>query len=255
MIKKRSGRTTDITTYIADIHSHILPEIDDGSRSMQETMSMLQMASEEGITHMVATPHYKMGRGSADGGTIKRLLADVKKEAEDRGIDIKLFSGNEVYYNSELADRFRNGRICTINDSQYVLVEFSPIDQFSYIRNGLDDIIGMGYRPILAHVERYECLVKQPDNVRYLKALGVGIQVNASSVTGESGLGIKRFVHRLLKEELVDYIGTDAHGADVRRPSVKKCIFMLYKKYDGDYVSDILYRNAEAKFLKNETGD
>ncbi len=255
MIKMRSKVTTAAAAvYIADIHSHILPGIDDGSKSMEETISMLRIASAEGITHMIATPHYKMGWGSANQETIKRLLAEVMKEAKHNGLDINLYPGNEVYYNSELADRFQNGRICTINDSRYVLVEFSPMDQFTYVRNGLDDIIGMGYKPILAHVERYECLVKHPDNVRSLKAFGVGIQVNASSVIGEVGRGIKKFVHKILEEELVDYIGTDAHSANGnRKPAIKSCVSLLYKKYDSEYVADILYRNAENNFLKTNT--
>jgi len=243
------------TAYIADIHCHILPGIDDGSRDMEETIRMLQTASAEGITHIIATPHYKAGRGCAESETIKKLLDKTRQEAAKHNLDIQLYSGNEVFYASELGDRFQSGRICTLNDSKYVLVEFSPMDSFNYIRNGLDEIIGMGYKPVLAHIERYECIVKHPEYAEDLRALGVGIQVNASSITGEVGRTIKKFVHRLLEDGLVDYVGTDAHSADSRRkPAINKCVSVLYKKYDSDYVTDILYRNAETNILKANIG-
>ncbi len=241
--------------YIADVHSHILPGIDDGSESMDETLRMLKTASDEGITHMIATPHYKVGRGSADSETVKQLVNKVQDKLKEAGLNIKIYPGNEVFYNSELAERFRTGRISTLNDTRYVLVEFSPMDTYRYIRNGLDDIIGMGYKPIIAHVERYESMVKEPKNVEALSSLGVGIQVNASSITGEVGRTVKKFVHGLLEDGLVDYIGTDAHSAtDKRKPLINKCASVLYKKYDSDYVTDILYRNAEKNILKANTG-
>lgn len=245
----------DVTPYIADIHSHILPGIDDGSESMEETISMLKIAAAEGITHMIATPHYKVGRGCADSETVKQLADMVRHKLAEAGLNIKIYPGHEVFYSSELAERFKCGRISSLNDTKYVLVEFSPMDTYRYIRNGLDDIIGMGYKPVIAHVERYECMLKKPENVEGIKALGVGIQINASSITGEVGRAVKKFVHGLLEDGLVDYIGTDTHSAaDKRKPLIHKCVSVLYKKYDSEYVADILYRNAEKNIIKANTG-
>ncbi len=245
----------EMPTYIADIHTHVLPAIDDGSKSMEETLAMLKIAAEEGITHMIATPHYKVGRGSADRETVRKLVDQVQAKLEEAGLNIRLYPGHEVFYNSELADRFNNGRISTLNDTKYVLVEFSPMDTYRYIRNGLDEVIGMGYKPIIAHVERYECMLKNPENVEGLRALGVGIQVNASSITGEVGWKVKKFVHGLLEDGLVDYVGTDAHSAsDKRKPFIHKCVSALYKKYDSAYVDNVLYNNAEQNIFKVNTG-
>ena len=125
-----------------------------------------------------------------------------------------------------------------------------PSDPYQYIRNSLDEIMSEGYQPVIAHVERYGCMVDDIENVRRLSRMGVEIQVNASSITGDTGKEIKKFVHKLLKEQLVDYVGTDAHRCDgSRTPMMKECSRMLYKKYDEGYVDSILYGNAFDRLL------
>lgn len=234
---------------IADIHCHILPGIDDGSGSMEETMEMLETATKEGITHIVCTPHYKAGRRNANAEAIKRLLATVVNEARERGIFIALYPGNEVLYFSEMEECIDSGKISTINRSGFLLVEFSPGDSFQYIRNALCDVMDMGYNPVIAHIERYECMVKHEEYATEIHELGVRIQVNASSITGETGWKLRRYTGRLLKKGIVDYVATDAHGSKKRAPYIRKCRDLLYKKYDKSYVDALLYENARRDFL------
>lgn len=231
-----------------DMHCHILPGIDDGSKDMEETMAMLRQATDEGITEFIVTPHYKHGRRNAGPKTIHRLIEEVQEEAKKRALPpIVLYPGQEVFYFADLAEKLEeeDPNILTMNDTECVLVEFMPGERYSTIRNAIDDIRGSGYIPILAHAERCECLVKDWKLIEDLRQLGCEIQINAPSITGALGGTVKKFTHKLLSEQLVDYIGTDAHDAKRRTPSIQKCMDRLYKKYDREYVDAILYENAK----------
>ncbi|MCR5256216.1 MAG: protein-tyrosine-phosphatase [Acetatifactor sp.] len=234
---------------IVDVHCHILPGIDDGSKDMEETAQMLRIAYEEGIRYIIATPHYKKGRRNASPEKVRELIDVLQEEADTNHIPITIFQGNEIFYFDEFDEAIAGDRAAVMCGGEYVLVEFSPKDQYRYIRNAVDSVMGAGYRPIVAHVERYECMTEHIEYVEDLKAVGAEIQVNAASITGETGHKIKKFTHRLLKSGLVDYIGTDAHGADKRSPRIAKCEKLLYKKFDADYVDAILGRNAMERLI------
>lgn len=242
--KKKSAK------YIVDVHCHIMPRIDDGSRNMTETIKMLKIAEAEGITHIIATPHFKSGHHNASPQKVRELMNAVNDAAATMRINMKLYQGNEILFNDEVCDYVDEGRISRMNNTNYILVEFMPSDPYQHIRNAIDEIMGAGYVPIIAHVERYECMYDDIDNVREVRNMGAEIQVNASSITGSLGKEIKKYVHKLLKEQLVDYVGTDAHRCEVSRmPKMKKCCEMLYKKYDEAYVDSILYENAFDRLL------
>jgi protein-tyrosine phosphatase len=237
--------------HMFDMHCHILPGLDDGSRSMEETLQMLQIAQEEGITDMIVTPHYKKGICCASPETIHSSIEEVEKQARASGIDIRLYPGNEVYYFSDLEEDLEAQKICTMCGTDHILVEFSPTDTFTYIRNALEYVQSWGYTPILAHVERYECMVKKWENIELLRKFDIEIQVNAADITGAVGSKIKQYIKYLLQNRYVDYVGTDAHRASGSRiPAVRKCLQYLYSRYDAGYVQAITYQNAE-KLVKN----
>ena len=232
-----------------DVHCHILPALDDGSHSMDETMEMLRIAESEGIRRMIVTPHYKEGRRSAYPSTILERMEEVQELIDQEGIDITLYPGNEILYTSDLEEKLDAGRVLSMNQTEHLLIEFSPFDDYGYIRNALDNVRSLGFTPILAHVERYECMLKEPKRVAEVRAFGCLIQVNASSVTGENGSKLKHFVHKILKQSLVDFIGTDAHDTERRKPAIWKCAEILYKKYGADYAEALLTGNAEEILL------
>lgn len=215
-----------------DIHSHILPGVDDGAQDLAEALEMLRIAQGEGITDIILTPHYRSGRFKTDGRQMQKLLEELRRKAEAQKIAVRLYPGSEIYYHSELEEKLSTGEVSTMNGTEYLLVEFSPMDSYLYLRNAMEELLGMGYRPILAHAERYQCICSGTEYVKDLKKMGCDIQVNASSVIGEGGFRCKRFVHKILKEQLVDYIGTDAHGISGRKPEMKRCAEVLYKKCD-----------------------
>lgn len=233
-----------------DIHSHVLPGLDDGAVDMQQALTMMQLAQEEGISDIIATPHYKRGRFRADSENVTEVLERLQEAADRNGIPVRLYPGTEIYYHSELEEKLETQSLHTMNDTSFVLLEFSPFEDYSYLRNAADDIMSMGYEAILAHVERYQCLLKDVDKVAELKNMGCGIQVNASSITGDYGFTAKHFTRKLMKQELIDYIGTDAHNTAKRKPAMEKCADILYKKCRSEYADAVLFGNARRDFLE-----
>ena len=234
--------------YLIDMHCHILPAVDDGSQSMETTKKMIEIAAGEGITHMIATPHFKKAHHNASPETVQKLVDEVQKMAEENGIDIRFFPGNEVMYFGDIEEAYEAGRLTPMNGSDYLMIEFYPDDDYARLRRGVETVQSLGFHPVLAHVERYLPLLSHPELVEELKGRGAYISVNASSAVGDGGLKVKSFVKRLLKKQLVDFIGTDAHHYESRAPRMKRCAEYLYKKYDERYVDKVLYGNAAKCF-------
>ena len=234
--------------YQVDMHCHILPGIDDGSQSMRSTVKMLKIAAASGTTHMIATPHFKERHHNASPETIHRLVSEVQEVADEKNLGIKIYPGNEIMFFTDLEEAFDKGKIQTMNGTDYLLVEFYPDEEFSRIRQGMETVQSIGLHPVLAHVERFLALRKDISKVEELKERGVIIQTNASSVTGGQGFQTRQYIKKLLKNELIDLVGTDAHHYESRTPEMGKCAEYLYKKYDEDYIDRILYKNAMELF-------
>ena len=234
-----------------DIHCHVLPGVDDGSQSIDETVEMLKIAEKSGISDMIVTPHYKQGRVGTPRRQILSMIEEVEQYAKLSGVNVRLHPGTEVYYNSGLEEKLESGWLSCMADSEYVLVEFSPFETFTYVKNAMDDVFSLGYRPVLAHVERYQCMLSSISNVRVLHEMGCKIQVNAGSIAGDYGFKVKHFTKKLLKEGLVDYVGTDAHVEKMRKPDLTKCAEILRKAYDEDYADGLLGENARRDFFNS----
>lgn len=243
-------RQPEYINRIVDIHCHILPGVDDGSKNMEQSKAMLDIAWKQGIHTIIATPHHMPEAKNASPETIARKVAELQQYADEQHYDMEILTGNEIYYYSEAVDKLDAEEICTLAESSYVLVEFSPMDDARYIRNSLSELQNMGYDPIVAHVERYMSLHKGSfEKIQELRDMGILIQVNAASVTGGFGKPTKVLVEKLLKKQLVDFIGTDAHSDGGRAPKILECAQLLQKKCDADYVEKLLYRNAEKYLL------
>ncbi len=236
---------------IVDVHCHILPGIDDGAKNLEQSKAMLDIAWEQGIRKIIATPHHMPEAKNASPEVIAERVRLLQQYVDEQQYDIEIFTGNEIYYWDEAAERLDEGRICQMADSCCVLVEFSPMDDARYIRNSLSELQNMGYDPIIAHVERYMSLCKAPfDKIQELRDMGIFIQVNAASVTGGFGKPTQVMVDKMLKKKLIDFIGTDAHSDRSRAPKMLECAQYLQKKCDADYVEELLYKNAEKYLLR-----
>lgn len=235
-----------------DIHSHILPHMDDGSRNMQQSLEMLRIACEEGIDLIFATPHNMPGKGCPSRETVEEKAEELRKAAAQEGINIQILVGTEYYYREEVLELLEEEKAISMNGSDCILVEFDPMVEKRYFRNAIRDIMGTGHRPLVAHVERYAKVMADISLLRDLKKMGVLLQVNAASVTGDNGWHTKQAVKKLLKEHMVDFVGTDAHSDGRRAPFMKKCGAVLYKKYGKEYADALLYGNAQKYLMNNE---
>lgn len=226
-----------------DIHSHILPQIDDGAENFDVSMEMLRIAYADGIRNIILTPHNKPGHHNAGQERIRSLTGQLRQAMEKEGLDIRLYAGNELYYRDGMFRELETGSANTMAGSSYILIEFNPMERFSYIRNGLYGALAHGLKPILAHAERYSNILGGPERVEELIDLGSYIQVNAGSIMGKYGFGVKKFTKRLLKEGLIHFVATDAHNADKRKPELADCGNYISRKYDEEYAALLLYKN------------
>lgn len=235
---------------IIDVHSHVLPGVDDGAQDWNTSMQMLVQSSKQGVQKVIATPHYYPWRTNAATDEIRRLCKEAKERlCEEHGIDMEIYPGQEILYGMGVLDDLKAGKILTLADSRYVLIEFMPDETFSVLYHAVRELMSAGYIPILAHVERYDCL-RQMDNVNDLKEGGALFQMNASAVCGGILSQKSRWSKKMLKAELIDYIASDMHNLTSRGPHTEEKIELIRKVVESEYLKKLLYKNCE-KIIKN----
>lgn len=196
-----------------DIHSHYLPGVDDGAKTIDSTRRMLKSASENGVTEIMFTPHYVP---NSEFSSIKeenlKIFEPIKHIAkEEYGIEVYL--GNEVYLTSDILDYINRGDIATLNNGNYMLFELPMFTELSNVKSIFFEIINMGIIPILAHPERYIAYYKNYDFFFELRSMGVLMQMNYPSLLGMYGKKAKKMAKELLKMNLYSFLGSDIHSA------------------------------------------
>lgn len=232
---------------LIDIHAHILPNIDDGSRTFEESLELVKMAIEAGFGAIVATPHYSRKRG-ADG--LDELVDKLKKKVQNQYPDFEIYLGHETYYHEELPDKLKTGTALTIERSNYVLMEFENGVSFQTISRAIRKMNNAGYTPVLAHVERYSCL-KEAKKLDEICGRGCFFQMNYESVSGSVFRPEVRRCRKLVKDGKIHVLGTDMHRKDYRKPDVDGALRWLSENLKSNLFDAITYKNAE-KILKNE---
>ena len=235
-----------------DMHIHVLPQGDDGAKDINEMKEMLKIAYSEGIRCIIATPHHHPRRGKETPEVLRKQAALLRKAAHEIDEHFRIYLGTEIFFGQDVLEKLKEGRILTMNRRNYVLVEFSPSEPFSYIKQSLQQLQMAGYEVILAHAERYGCLTEDPELAEQIGDMGILIQVNAGSITGQSGRKIKKFIKYLMDEDLVFCVGTDAHSARSRAPRMKKAAEYVRKKYGEEYARKIFYENAKMMLRKEK---
>ena len=232
---------------LIDIHCHILPKVDDGPDSVEESLKILKDMRRQGIKHIIVTPHY---RPEMFEPSMKRVIYSyrhLRDIAYDMGVSMSL--GCEYYRNEQIIDHMDNRKRPSMAGSRYVLIEFSMNDLFPTIRNYVYELITHGYQPIIAHVERYFCCQKM-EKIQELKDMGALVQLNAGSVLGEEGWKLKKFCLDLMKKDLVDFVASDTHNTSDRKLNLKKCASFVTNKM-GTHSADRIFFNNPFTILKN----
>lgn len=224
-----------------DIHCHRLFQVDDGSKSLEESVEMLRIAKEQKITAIILTPHYRHGMFGYPKNEVDANFAALQPYAAKLGIDLHL--GTEYHVNSRMMEAFLSGRCHTLAGSRYILTEYSGAGEYTFMEQMTQEAIRYGYIPVIAHVERYRCIVEQPERAAQLQRLGAWIQVNADAVLGLEGWGPKRFCKRLLKEGWVDVVASDCHGIRERACHLDRCYALVEKKYGHARAEELFCEN------------
>ena len=235
---------------MVDIHCHILPGVDDGAESPRETVELLKREYEDGVRAIIVTPHYRVGMFETPEEIIETEFRKVRRFLKKNGIQLQLYLGCEYHSHSLMLENLQKGLRPTLAGSDYVLTEFSSTHTCAQIRAQVYELVTFGYIPIIAHVERCPCLLKEPEFIADLKNLGAQIQITSGSLLKKDGWKIKRFCMCLLKEELVDYIATDAHHIADRAPDLQECALYLEKKFGIQYAERLLVKNPR-NIIKN----
>jgi len=228
-----------------DIHTHILPGADDGAADMSEALKLVRLAWDNGTRAIFLTPHYR-GRFMENTPQWHRENFEIFQEmVREEFPGMRLYLGSEVYCHTEAAEHLLEGKILSLNDSRYVLLEFSSAFRRPQVISGVSEITGSGFIPIIAHAERYEIFRTDASLIDEVLEMGALIQLNADDVLGKHGIQVKSFCHKLLKEQKAHFIASDAHDASNRPPMLRYCFLRIHKKYGAEYAAKLFYENAQ----------
>lgn len=229
---------------IVDVHSHILPNVDDGAGNLQEAISMIQMEYEQGVRKIILTPHYRRGYFEVSREKVRNQFRELSAQLEQIELEMQLYLGCEFYRQNEIVRLVESDRSFRMADSRYVLLEFMPTDLADTIVRYTVELLINGYRPVIAHVERYQAF-RDEKLIQRLVNSGAYLQVNAGSIIGQNGWNKKRFCKKLLREKCVHFVGSDAHNMRSRVPCMGACAEYLKKKIGQEETKRLLSRNPE----------
>ena len=233
-----------------DFHNHVLPNLDDGSKSMEQTLSMLKTASEQGITDIVCTVHYqhpKMNGYEVNYEIVQNSIEKVQNEIND--LDIKLHPGAEVFYLPNLTE-IKNDSITVFGHGKYMLIEFQTHQLPPNYDEELFKLTLSGTTPIIAHPERYKPIQNNIDIVEKLINSGCLMQIDAGSLVGHFGKNCKNTTELMLQRNMVHFMGSDAHN-DLRRNFCLQEALSICEKLVGNISQKLVNENPE-KLIRGE---
>ncbi|MBS4192621.1 tyrosine protein phosphatase [Bacillus sp. FJAT-49705] len=219
-----------------DIHSHILPGLDDGAKTMAESLEMARHAVEEGIRIMIATPHHKNRFFENPKDIIFQKVRELNKELRDEGISLTILAGQEPAIHGDILEDFKKGELLTLNETQYLFIELPSGHVPRYTEQFLFDLQNMGAVPIIVHPERNQGMVERPEILYNLVKKGALAQLTASSISGMFGKNVKKFSHQLIAANLIHFIASDAHNIHNRAFHMANA----YEVIESDYGIDMV---------------
>lgn len=231
-----------------DIHCHLIPGVDDGSQTMDESLEALRLEYEEGVRNIICTSHFSADCKPDYADRLKESFEQLKARLKEQpfGSELKLYLGNELMYSESLMECLEEKRAYTMAGGHYVLVEFMPSVRYEDLYKGLRKLASGGYAPILAHMERYRCLYKAEERLGELQDLGIYLQVNGASLFGGLFDSASSNVKKLCKEGRIHFLGTDSHGTHYRKPEIRKAAAWIRDHCPAPVAERILYGNPLA---------
>ena len=227
-----------------DLHSHILSGVDDGARDLSDSINMAKMAVEQGIYTIVATPHHLNNRYENPKKMIIDRVRELNKALLEEKIDLNVLPGQETRIYGEMVEGYEIGEILPIDNTQYVLVEFSSSHVPRYTEKLFYYLQTKGLVPVIVHPERNQEIIERPDVLYKLVEKGALTQVTAASICGDFGKKIKNFSMQLIEANLTHFIASDAHNTVNRTFKMREAFDIVQNKYGNDLVY-LFKENAE----------
>ena len=234
-----------------DIHSHILSDIDDGSKDIEMSINMLKKAELSGTTDIIATPHFMRGRFEVEYNEVVHRVEKLKKISRENNIDINIYSGQEVYYSRKLIEYYNDKIIGTINNTKYMLIEL-PMLEFNIdeVINTIYELQIRGIVPIIAHPERYKQFIKKPSMINSLIKEGMLFQMNTGSIVGDFGKDVKKTAAKYLEHNVYSFIGSDAHRDRGRDTDISEALNILELPQKKEFINNgrVILENKDVEF-------
>lgn len=229
-----------------DIHSHILPSLDDGSQSIGMSIEMARVALTDQIKIMVATPHIKTGRFEYSKRDILHRVDELNKHFRENDVELQVLPGAEYYLEPDLPQRLADGELLTINDTgRYLLIELPSIMVPEHTERTLYEIQLQGVTPIIAHPERNEVLATRPDILSAYSQRGLLAQVTSTSITGLFGRRVAKAANKMVADGTVQILASDAHTPHRRGPLMSEAFHAVERLWGTQYAQMLGCANPE----------
>jgi protein-tyrosine phosphatase len=233
---------------MVDLHHHLLPGLDDGPKDLATSIEMARMAAEDGITHVVATPHAS-GRYTFNPDTIAKRAALLREAIDAEGIALTIATGCDFHMSYDnVQDAVAHPHKYTLNGTDYLLVELPDHGLSPHLGETLYELRLAGMVPILTHPERNPTLQTDYNRLADWMRNGLLIQITTSSVVGQMGSKAQKMAHRLLADRWVHFLATDAHNVKSRPPKMRAAHDLVARKYGAGYAYSLCTANPQAVF-------
>ena len=236
---------------MVDIHTHVIPNIDDGSRSFEESYIMLEQASEAGFTDVISTSHYLEGHYEADDKERNTWIQSMNKVLKENNVKLKLHIGSEIYISQNLIKLIKQKKASTLANSKYVLFELPMNNNIKYLNEMIFEIKALGMIPVIAHPERYSYVQEDPNMLINLIQQGALFQANYGSIIERYGKQAQKTVKKLLKANMIHFFGTDSHKKNGIYSKMNEIMIELGKILDKEKIEELTTINPN-HILKNE---
>ena len=239
-----------------DIHSHIIFDVDDGPKTLEDSRRLLEESYRQGVRTIISTSHRRKGMFETPEEKIAANFKQVQEVAKQVADDLTVLYGAEIYYTSDILKKLEEGTFPSLGGTKYVLIEFSMNTPYKDIHSALGNVIRLGMTPVVAHIERYHCLENDEDRVSELINMGCYMQVNSSNVLKPKLFGdrykfMKKRVQFFLERDLVHFVASDMHNVEDRPPYMQKAYQIVAKKYGAERAEELFKTNQEI-LLSNE---
>lgn len=236
-----------------DIHSHILPEVDDGADSVDTALAMLDSAFRSGTEEIILTPHFALPyQFDNPKRKVEVLFGQLKDIVQQAGIPIRMHLGCEYLYYGKRAFEEQFPDITTLNHSRYLLMEFFFNSEDGLLLEAVDSVLSKGCIPVIAHPERFRAIQKQPALAEKLVKKGALLQMNKGSILGELEYFSAETVEILLSRHLIRFVGSDAHNMTRRNPDMRRCFDQVSSEFGLEYAREIFYENPKKLLMDSE---